>query len=83
MLSLAAQLRGEGAGQEFTHFYCPMVPDGGGDWLQPGGALLNPYFGRQMLHCGEKVQVLPTEGEPVEPAEQPETGRAAPAGEGH
>jgi Cu(I)/Ag(I) efflux system membrane fusion protein len=36
-----------------------MVPGGGGDWLQAGGELLNPYFGSQMLHCGEKVRELP------------------------
>lgn len=64
VLMLAAQFRSEQADQEFTHFYCPMVPDGGGDWAQPGGALLNPYFGSQMLHCGGKVRVLPAKAPP-------------------
>jgi Cu(I)/Ag(I) efflux system membrane fusion protein len=68
VLKLAAQARGAGAQLEFTHYYCPMVPEGGGDWLQAGGDLLNPYFGSQMLHCGEKVELLPTEGEARPPA---------------
>ncbi len=63
VVTLATQFRSAEAKGAFTHFYCPMVPGGGGDWLQPGGELLNPYFGSQMLHCGEKVEELPTRGE--------------------
>lgn len=63
VVTLATQLRSVDAKNAFTHFYCPMVLGGGGDWLQPGGELLNPYFGSQMLHCGEKVEELPTQGE--------------------
>jgi Cu(I)/Ag(I) efflux system membrane fusion protein len=59
VVTLATQLRSADAQQSFTHFYCPMVPGGAGDWLQPGGVLSNPYFGSQMLHCGEKVAELP------------------------
>ena len=62
VLTLATQIRSQDAEQPFTHFYCPMVPGGGGDWLQPGGELLNPYFGSQMLRCGEKVSELPVKG---------------------
>jgi Cu(I)/Ag(I) efflux system membrane fusion protein len=62
IVTLASQVRSEGAQNPFTHFYCPMVKDGGGDWLQPGGELLNPYFGSEMLHCGEKVQEFPPQG---------------------
>jgi Cu(I)/Ag(I) efflux system membrane fusion protein len=62
VLTLATQIRSAGAKRRFTHFFCPMVPGGGGDWLQPGGELLNPYFGSEMLRCGEKVQDLPTQG---------------------
>jgi Cu(I)/Ag(I) efflux system membrane fusion protein len=62
VVTLATQIRSEDAEQPFTHFYCPMVPGGGGDWLQPGGELLNPYFGSQMLRCGEKVSELPVKG---------------------
>ena len=33
---------------------CPMVyPNRGADWLQNHSDLRNPYFGAQMLHCGE------------------------------
>ena len=56
---LATQVRSEAAQQPFTHFYCPMVKGGGGDWLQPGGELSNPYFGSEMLRCGEKVREYP------------------------
>ncbi|MFH5802790.1 efflux RND transporter periplasmic adaptor subunit [Alienimonas sp. DA493] len=59
VLRLSAAVRGPDSGAAFTHFYCPMVEGGGGDWLQPGGlprdALRNPYWGGQMLTCGEKV----------------------------
>jgi Cu(I)/Ag(I) efflux system membrane fusion protein len=73
VVTLASQVRSEGANKMFTHFFCPMVAGGGGDWLQPGGELLNPYFGSEMLHCGEKVQEFPTEGSPPEkPAPHPD-----------
>jgi Cu(I)/Ag(I) efflux system membrane fusion protein len=71
VVTLATQIRGEQAQQPFTHFYCPMVPDGGGDWLQADGDLLNPYFGSHMLKCGEKV------------AEYPPSSTSAPATESH
>jgi Cu(I)/Ag(I) efflux system membrane fusion protein len=67
VVTLATQVRSEAAQNSFTHFYCPMVKGGGGDWLQPGGELVNPYFGSEMLHCGEKVQEIPARGSP-EPA---------------
>ena len=57
VVTLATQLRAADAKQPFQHFYCPMVPQGGGDWLQPDQKLVNPYFGSQMLHCGELVEV--------------------------
>jgi Cu(I)/Ag(I) efflux system membrane fusion protein len=59
VVTLATQVRSEGAESVFTHFYCPMVPGGGGDWLQPNDKLLNPYFGSEMLRCGEKVEQFP------------------------
>jgi Cu(I)/Ag(I) efflux system membrane fusion protein len=61
-LTLATQVRGAEAAGSFTHFYCPMVPGGGGDWLQSNGDLLNPYFGAEMLRCGEKVHEFPPRG---------------------
>jgi Cu(I)/Ag(I) efflux system membrane fusion protein len=65
VLRLAAQVRSEGGQKPFTHFYCPMVPGGGGDWLQATDQLLNPYFGSEMLRCGEKVQSLPATSLPT------------------
>ena len=62
IVTLASQVRSEGAQNSLTHYYCPMVKGGGGDWLQSGGELLNPYYGSEMLHCGEKVQELPPQG---------------------
>ncbi|MBN8628554.1 MAG: efflux RND transporter periplasmic adaptor subunit, partial [Planctomycetes bacterium] len=56
VVTLAAQVRAADATAPYTHFYCPMVPGGGGDWLQPNKELLNPYWGSEMLRCGEKVQ---------------------------
>lgn len=62
VVTLASQVRSESAKSAFTHFFCPMVPGGGGDWLQSDDRLLNPYFGSEMLRCGEKVQVFPIQG---------------------
>ena len=34
--------------------HCPMYPDGteeGSVWIQEGGAIRNPYFGKTMLTC--------------------------------
>ena len=79
IVTLATQVRSAEAKQPFTHFYCPMVPGGGGDWLQPGGELLNPYFGSEMLRCGEKVAEYPPGGAPAsepESHDQHEAGQA-------
>ena len=50
--------RGRATQNGLIHFYCPMVPGGGGDWLQDGTVLKNPYWGSQMLTCGELVRDL-------------------------
>ena len=71
VVTLAAQVRSSDAKNPFTHFFCPMVPDGGADWLQSTGDLLNPYFGGEMLRCGDKVREFPA------------PGNAAPTGETH
>jgi membrane fusion protein, copper/silver efflux system len=62
ILQLAAQVRGEGAETSFIHFYCSMVPDGEGDWLQPAAPLANPYWGSKMLRCGIAAGELPPSG---------------------
>ena len=62
LLPVASRVRGPETEKTLTHFYCPMVEGGGGDWLQPGAvdrdALRNPYWGEAMLNCGEKVREL-------------------------
>lgn len=67
IVTLATQVRSAESQQSFTHFFCPMVPGGGGDWLQAGGELLNPYFGSEMLRCGEKVADYGPSSDPPEP----------------
>jgi len=79
VLALAAEVRNEGARKPFIHFYCPMVPGGGGDWLQSGGELLNPYFGSEMLRCGEKVQDLPVREKAKPDSDSHKNDDAAPA----
>lgn len=56
MLRAAMAARGPKTAKALTHYYCPMVPGGGGDWMQPGGELANPYWGDEMLRCGEVVR---------------------------
>lgn len=58
IVTLATQVRGDTSERTFTHFFCPMVEGGGGDWLQSGGNLRNPYKGREMLTCGKKAHEL-------------------------
>ena len=57
VVTLASQVRGERAETPFVHFFCQMV--GGGNWLQPHSRLTNPYMGRRMLNCGDKIQEFP------------------------
>ncbi len=63
MLHAATVARGPKTAQKLTHYYCPMVPGGGGDWMQPGGELANPYWGSEMLTCGEVVNEMGIGGE--------------------
>ncbi|MEC8241806.1 MAG: efflux RND transporter periplasmic adaptor subunit, partial [Planctomycetota bacterium] len=49
ILELATQIRGEGNERVFRHFFCPMVKEGEGDWLQFEERISNPYYGSQML----------------------------------
>ncbi|WDI41520.1 efflux RND transporter periplasmic adaptor subunit [Bremerella sp. P1] len=58
VLNLATTIRGQGASQPFHQFFCPMVKGGEGDWLQANDRLLNPYYGSQMLRCGEHVRTI-------------------------
>lgn len=55
LLKAATVARGQQTAENLNHYYCPMVPGGGGDWLQMKGELANPYWGEEMLRCGELV----------------------------
>jgi Cu(I)/Ag(I) efflux system membrane fusion protein len=59
VVKLASLVRGETAHQPFHHMFCPMVTGGAGDWLQATNKLRNPYYGSQMLRCGEIVHEFP------------------------
>ncbi|QDS92189.1 Cation efflux system protein CusB precursor [Roseimaritima multifibrata] len=63
LLQAAVVARGPKTAANLTHYYCPMVPGGGGDWMQPGGELANPYWGAEMLRCGEVVGELGRQGD--------------------
>ena len=58
MLRAAVVARGPKTAEALTQYYCPMVPGNGGDWMQPGGDLANPYWGAEMLTCGQVVRDL-------------------------
>jgi membrane fusion protein, copper/silver efflux system len=86
VVKLAGQVRSANAANPFTQFYCSMVPGGGGDWLQPNAELLNPYFGSEMLRCGEEVRTFPAPkaavgvGPVADPPRAHEHGTAQPHG---
>lgn len=54
-------------GVELIKAHCPMAFDwNGADWLQTPGPLRNPYFGSEMLECGEEKPLnLPAEQKEV------------------
>ena len=62
IIKLATLVRGETARQPFRHMFCPMVKGGAGDWLQATDQLRNPYYGSQMLRCGDIVREIPAGG---------------------
>ncbi|WP_161964333.1 DUF3347 domain-containing protein [Chitinophaga flava] len=46
-------------GKTVYHQYCPMAfDDKGAYWLSEKPEILNPYFGKKMLHCGETKDTL-------------------------
>lgn len=59
VVKLATEVRGESAKRPFNHFFCPMVKQGEGDWLQAADMLSNPYYGSEMLRCGDLVRTIP------------------------
>lgn len=58
VITLATRVRGANSQQPFNHFFCPMVKQGEGDWLQDDDLLSNPYYGSEMLRCGELVRTI-------------------------
>lgn len=67
VVTLSTKARGAQAAQAFNHFFCPMVQQGEGDWLQPDATLSNPYYGSEMLRCGELVRTIPADFRAAEP----------------
>lgn len=59
VVPLATLVRGEEASAPYHHMFCPMVKGGRGDWLQNTKTLRNPYWGSEMLECGEVVASFP------------------------
>jgi hypothetical protein len=43
-------------GAELHVMHCPMAPI---DWVQTDAVIANPYYGSEMLRCGEETAVLP------------------------
>lgn len=49
---LVIELEQSNLANEYIIAYCPMA---GAKWIQKNGDLRNPYFGKEMLTCGEKI----------------------------
>jgi len=47
----------EGYDGELYKQYCPMY-DGGSNWISDSEEIANPFYGSQMLKCGETVETL-------------------------
>ncbi len=51
-------------GSNFYEMYCPMAFDfRGAFWLQRKDSLVNPYFGAEMLKCGETKKIFEPVGD--------------------
>lgn len=58
-MAVMARDFGLGAGKPLYRIKCPMAFEGqGATWLQPDDTVRNPYYGAQMLGCGEVVEVI-------------------------
>lgn len=53
VIELAKKNLPEKTAEKYSRFYCPMAK---GYWLQKGGETSNPYYGKQMLKCGNLVK---------------------------
>ncbi|MGK0190250.1 MAG: Cu(I)/Ag(I) efflux system membrane fusion protein [Verrucomicrobiales bacterium] len=65
---LTDALKSFDAGKDLVIVHCPMAFDNrGARWLQEGEDVLNPYFGAQMLQCGEiERRIATSSSSPVE-----------------
>lgn len=82
VVTLATEVRGRNADRAFNHFFCPMVKQGEGDWLQAEGQLSNPYFGSEMLRCGELVRNIPPDARSKEASSEHQHNNVEPPTEG-
>lgn len=62
IVKLSTMLRGSTASEPFHQFFCPMVKQGAGDWLQASDKIANPYFGSEMPRCGDLVRTISPDG---------------------
>jgi len=49
---------GHSGSAKHYEMFCPMAFDRGASWLQETEELANPYYGANMLRCGERRQVF-------------------------
>ncbi|MDZ7755772.1 efflux RND transporter periplasmic adaptor subunit [Rhodohalobacter sp.] len=54
---LVTRVEEEGYDGELYKQYCPMY-DGGSNWISDSKEIENPYYGDEMLKCGETVKTL-------------------------
>ena len=44
--------------KDYQPMYCPMYEDNAGaTWVQKTGPVINPYYGKAMLHCGTDMSI--------------------------
>jgi Cu(I)/Ag(I) efflux system membrane fusion protein len=55
---------GQATGATLVAVHCPMAFDKGASWLQEGGDVRNPYFGKKMLDCGDVEDTFPSAAVP-------------------
>lgn len=55
---------GNPLGTDLHEAYCPMAfDDKGASWVQADSTIANPYFGAEMLRCGELREIFAAHGE--------------------
>jgi hypothetical protein len=57
--NMYAMVKAFGAGKEVYYEFCPMANKSeGAYWLSEEGKIRNPYFGSEMMECGEVTEVV-------------------------